>query len=79
MESGLLRFLNIFANRLMYMELVKGANKKKLLLLVLIQMNGMEQKNKDPGVLLVIQEPKNQEIMVIVEVMPIIMKLRHLR
>ena len=56
-----------------------GANETELLLLVLIQMNGMEQKNKDPGVLLVIQEPKNQEIMVIVEVMPIIMKLRHLR
>ena len=56
-----------------------GANETELLLLVLIQMNGMEQKNKDPGVLLVIQEPKNQEIMVIVEVMPLTMKLRHLR
>ena len=56
-----------------------GANETKLLLLVLIQMKGMEQKNKDPGVLLVIQEPKNQEIMVIVEVMPLTMKLRHLR
>ena len=59
------------------MEIV--ANETELLLLVLIQMNGMEQKNKDPGVLLVIQEPKNQEIMVIVEVMPLTMKLRHLR
>ena len=56
-----------------------GANETELLLLVLIQMKGMEQKNKDPGVLLVIQEPKNQEIMVIVEVMPLTMKLRHLR
>ena len=56
-----------------------GANETELLLLVLIQMNGMEQKNKDPGVLLVIQEPKNQEIMVIVEVMPLTMKLRHLK
>ena len=59
------------------MEIV--ANETELLLLVLIQMKGMEQKNKDPGVLLVIQEPKNQEIMVIVEVMPLTMKLRHLR
>ena len=56
-----------------------GANETELLLLVLIQMNGMEQKNQDPGVLLVIQEPKIQEIMVIVEVMPLTMKLRHLR
>ena len=56
-----------------------GANETELLLLVLIQMNGMEQKNKDPGVLLVIQEPKIQEIMVIVEVMPLTMKLRRLR
>ena len=60
------------------MEVV-GANETELLLNVLIQMKGLEEKNKGPGVLLVIQEPKNQEIMVIVEVMPIIMKLRHLR
>ena len=60
------------------MEVV-GANATELLLNVLIQMNGMEQKNKDPGVLLVIQEPKNQEMLVIVEVMPLRMKLRHLR
>ena len=46
---------------------------------MIIIEEGMEQKNKDPGVLLVIQEPKNQEIMVIVEVTPLTMKLRHLR
>ena len=56
-----------------------GANETELLLLVLIQMKGMEQKNKDPGVLLVIQEPTNQEMLVIVEVMPFIIKLRHLQ
>ena len=56
-----------------------GANETKLLLLVLIQMKGMEENNKDPGVLLVIQEPKNQEMLVIVEVMPLRIKLRHLR
>ena len=56
-----------------------GANETELLLNVLIQMKGLEEKNKGPGVLLVIQEPKNQEIMVIVEVMPLTMKLRHLR
>ena len=60
------------------MEVV-GANATELLLNVLIQMKGLEEKNKGPGVLLVIQEPKNQEMLVIVEVMPIIMKLRHLR
>ena len=59
------------------MEVV-GANETELLLNVLIQMKGLEEKNKGPGVLLVIQEPKNQEIMVIVEMMPLIMKLRHL-
>ena len=56
-----------------------GANETELLLNVLIQMKGLEEKNKGHGVLLVIQEPKNQEMLVIVEVMPIIMKLRHLR
>ena len=56
-----------------------GANKTELLLNVLIQMKGVKEKNKGNGVLLVIQEPKNQEMLVIVEVMPIIMKLRHLR
>ena len=56
-----------------------GANETELLLNVLIQMKGLEEKKKGPGVLLVIQEPKNQEIMVIVEVMPLTMKLRHLR
>ena len=56
-----------------------GANETELLLNVLIQMKGVKEKNKGNGVLLVIQEPKNQEMLVIVEVMPIIMKLRHLR
>ena len=56
-----------------------GANKTELLLNVLIQMKGVKEKNKGNGVLLVIQKPKNQEMLVIVEVMPIIMKLRHLR
>ena len=60
------------------MEVV-GANETELLLNVLIQMKGLEEKKKGPGVLLVIQEPKNQEIMVIVEVMPLTMKLRRLR
>ena len=60
------------------MEVV-GANETELLLNVLIQMKGRKEKNKDPGVLLVIQEPKNQEMLVIVEVMPLTMKLRHLR
>ena len=57
----------------------KGANETELLLNVLIQMKGRKEKNKDPGVLLVIQKPKNQEMLVIVEVMPLTMKLRHLR
>ena len=61
------------------MELEIGANETELLLNVLIQMKGVKEKNKGNGVLLVIQEPKNQEMLVIVEVMPIIMKLRHLR
>ena len=55
-----------------------GANENELLLLVLIQMKGLEE-NEGPGVLLVIQELKNQEMLVIVEVMPLTMKLRHLR
>ena len=75
MESSILIFLKVCANRLIYMEMVKG--KIKLLPLVLIQINLV--KPKGPGVLLVIQKPKNLEMLVIVEVMPIIMKLRHLR
>ena len=56
-----------------------GANETELLLNVLIQMKGVKEKNKGNGVLLVIQEPKNQEMLVIVEVMPFIIKLRHLQ
>ena len=56
-----------------------GANETELLLNVLIQMKGLEENNKGNGVLLVIQKPKNQEMLVIVEVMPLIMRLRHLR
>ena len=60
------------------MEVV-GANATELLLNVLIQMKGLEEKNKGPGVLLVIQEPKNQEMLVIVEMMPLRIELRHLK
>ena len=56
-----------------------GANETELLLNVLIQMKGLEENNKGNGVLLVIQKPKNQEMLVIVEVMPFIIKLRHLQ
>ena len=56
-----------------------GANENESLLLVLIQMKGLVEENKGNGVLLVIQKPKNQEMLVIVEVMPLRIKLRHLR
>ena len=46
------------------------AKKTKLLLLVLIQIQEPLAKSKGPGVPLVMQKPKNPEMLVIVEVMP---------
>ena len=60
------------------MEMVKEPAEIKLLLLVLIQIQRPVQKIQDPGVVLVIQQPKNLELLVIVELMPVMMTLRHL-
>ena len=64
--------------RLIYMEMVKEPKKPKLLLLVLIQIQKLVIEGQEPGAVLVIHQPKNLELLVIVEQMPLMMTLRHL-
>ena len=58
--------------------MVKEPEETKLLLLVLIQIQEPVTESQEPGVVLVIHQPKNLELLVIVELMPLVMNLRHL-
>ena len=60
------------------MEMVKEPKKPKLLLLVLIQIQKLVIESQEPGAVHVIHQPKNLELLVIVEQMPLMMTLRHL-